>query len=367
MFDPRIEKLAKLMVRYSVRLKKGEWAVIYGPANAEPLLKALELEALKVGANVTLRVTIPDATYLLFRNAKPQQLRFVAPTDLVEVEKADALIFVRGGWNLKELTGIDAANMSIYQSARKVLLQRRLQREAEGKLRWVLTNFPTDALAQEAAMSRIEYEEFVFGAGLLDRPNPIREWQKISKRQQRLIAKLNRLSTIRIVGQDTDITFGVRGRKWANCDGHNNFPDGEVFTGPEEDKTEGVIRYTYPAIYQGKEVENIRLVFKKGKVVEMSADKGADILRAMVNTDEGAKRVGELAFGTNYSIQRFTKDILFDEKIGGTVHVALGTGYPKTGSKNRSVIHWDMVCDTRKGFTVYGDGKPIMKDGRFLI
>ncbi len=367
MFDPRIEKLAKLMVRYSVRLKKGEWAVIYGPANAEPLLKALELEALKVGANVTLRVSIPDATYLLFRNAKPQQLRFVAPTDLVEVEKADALFFVRGGWNLKELTGIDAANMSIYQSARKVLLQRRLQREAEGKLRWVLTNFPTDALAQEAAMSRIEYEEFVFGAGLLDKPDPIREWQKISKRQQRLINKLNRLSTIRIVGQDTDITFGVRGRKWANCDGHNNFPDGEVFTGPEEDKTEGFIRYTYPAIYQGKEVENIRLVFKKGKVVEMSADKGADILRAMVNTDEGAKRVGELAFGTNYSIQRFTKDILFDEKIGGTVHVALGTGYPKTGSKNRSVIHWDMVCDTRKGFTVYGDGKPIMKDGRFLI
>ncbi|MCL6465170.1 MAG: aminopeptidase [candidate division WOR-3 bacterium] len=367
MFDPRIEKLAKLMVNYSVRLKKGEWAVIYGPANAEPLLKALELEALKVGANVTLRVTIPDASYLLFRNARPEQLRFVAPTDLVEVEKADALIFVRGGWNLKELTSIDAANMSIYQTARKTLLERRLQREAEGKLRWVLTNFPTDALAQEAAMSRIEYEEFVFGAGLLNKPNPIQEWQKISKRQQRLIAKLNRLSTIRIVGTDTDITFGVRGRKWANCDGHNNFPDGEVFTGPEEDKTEGFIRYTYPAIYQGKEVENIRLVFKKGKVVEMSADKGADILRAMVNTDEGAKRVGELAFGTNYSIKRFTKDILFDEKIGGTVHVALGTGYPKTGSKNRSVIHWDMVCDTRKGFTVYGDGKPIMKDGRFLI
>ncbi len=367
MFDPRIEKLAKLMVHYSVRLKKGEWAVIYGPANAEPLLKALELEALKVGANVTLRVTIPDTSYLLFRNARPEQLRFVAPTDLVEVEKADALIFVRGGWNLKELTGIDAANMSIYQTARKILLQRRLQREAAGKLRWVLTNFPTDALAQEAAMSRIEYEEFVFGAGLLNKPNPIQEWQKISKRQQRLIAKLNRLSTIRIVGADTDITFGVRGRKWANCDGHNNFPDGEVFTGPEEDKTEGFIRYTYPAIYQGKEVENIRLVFKKGKVVEMSAEKGADILRAMVNTDEGAKRVGELAFGTNYSIKRFTKDILFDEKIGGTVHVALGTGYPKTGSKNRSVIHWDMVCDTRKGFTVYGDGKPIMKDGRFLI
>lgn len=367
MFDPRIEKLARLMVRYSVRLKKGEWAVIYGPANAAPLLQALELEALQVGANVTLRVSIADTAYLLFRHGRPEQLKFVAPPDLVEVEKADALIFVRGGWNMKELTGIDAAKMSIFQSARKILLQRRLEREAEGKLRWVLTNFPTEALAQEAAMSRVEYEEFVFNAGLLDKPDPIQEWQKVSRRQQRLIAKLNRRRTIRIVGTDTDITFGVQGRKWENCDGHNNFPDGEVFTGPEEDKTEGYIRYTYPAIYQGKEVENIRLVFKKGKVVEAAADKGEDILKAMLATDEGAKRVGELAFGTNYSIQRFTKDILFDEKIGGTVHIALGTGYPKTGSKNRSVIHWDMVCDTRKGFTVYGDGKPIMKDGRFLI
>ncbi len=367
MFDPRIEKLARVMVHYSVGLKKGEWAVIYGPYNAEPLLKALQVEALKVGANVTLRATLADASYLFFRYAGKQQLRFVAPTEWLEVEKADALFFIRGGWNMKELTTIAAAKMGEFQSARKGLLQRRLQREAAGKLRWVLTNFPTDALAQEAAMSRVEYEEFVFKAGMLDKPDPIREWQKVSQYQRRLIAKLNRLSTIRIVGNDTDITFGVRGRKWANCDGHNNFPDGEVFTGPEEDKTEGAIRYTFPAIYQGKEVENIRLVFKKGRVVEAYADKGEDLLRAMIATDEGAKRVGELAFGTNYSIQRFTKDILFDEKIGGTVHVALGTGYPKTGSKNRSVIHWDMVCDTRKGFTVYGDGKPIMKNGRFLI
>ncbi len=367
MFDPRIEKLAKVMIHYSVRLKKGEWAVVYGSANAEELLKALAVEALKIGAHVTLRTHLADASYLFFRYASPRQLRFLPPTDLLEVEKADALIFVRGGWNMKEMTDVDARKMAEYQCARKELLQIRLKREAEGKLRWVLTNFPTDALAQEAAMSRVEYEEFVFKAGMLDKPDPIKEWQKVSQRQRRLIAKLNRLNTIRIVGKDTDITFGVRGRKWANCDGHNNLPDGEVFTGPEEDRTEGVIRYTFPVIYQGKEVENIRLVFQKGKVVEASADKGEDILRTMLATDEGAKRVGELAFGTNYSIQRFTKDILFDEKIGGTMHVALGTGYPKTGSKNRSVIHWDMVCDTRQGFTVYGDGKPIMKNGRFLI
>lgn len=367
MFDPRIEKLAQVLIHYSVRLKKGEWAIVYSTYLAEDLLKALQIEALKVGAHITFRVGIADAGYLFLRYANDNQLRFIPPTDRLEVAKADALIFVRAGWNMKEMSGIAAQKLATYQKARKELLEIRLKREAAGKLRWVLTNFPSDALAQEAAMSRTEYEEFVYQAGMLERRDPIKEWQKVSAQQRQLIKKLNQLSTIRVVGKDTDITFGVRGRKWENCDGHNNFPDGEVFTGPEEGKTEGYIRYSFPAIYQGREVENIRLVFKKGKVVEGHAEKGEDILKAMLDTDEGARRVGELAFGTNYSIQRFTKDILFDEKIGGTIHVALGIGYPKTGSRNKSVIHWDMICDTRQGFTVYGDGKPIMKNGKFLI
>lgn len=367
MFDPRVENLARVLVRYSLNLKRGEWLVIYGPYIAEELMKAAQMEALRCGACVTLRASIPDATYLLYRHAQPKQLEFISPAERIEYEKADAFLFIWGGWNTKEFSGIDPKVLAAVRRARRGLFQLMLQREAAGKLRWVGTQFPTHAAAQDAEMSLVEYQEFVYRAGMVDRRDPIREWRKVSLRQRRLIARLQRLSTIRIVGPDTDITFGVRGRKWVNCDGHVNFPDGEVFTSPEENRTEGVIRYTFPAVYSGREVENVRLVFREGKVVEAGADKGADLLRAMLETDPGARRVGELSFGTNYAIKRFTKNTLFDEKIGGTMHVALGAALPETGGKNRSAIHWDMVCDTRRGFTVYGDGQPIMKNGRFLV
>lgn len=367
MFDPRIEKLARVLVHYSLRLKKNEWLVMVGPANAEELYKAVLVEALKLGAFVSFRIAIPDATYLFYRYAQEKQLRFLNPAEKLETEQADAMLFVWSGWNTREFTNIDPKRMAIVQQARKPIFETRLRREAEGKFRWVGTLYPTTASAQEAEMSLIEYQEFVYGAGMVDRIDPIKEWEKVSRRQRVLVKKLNRFSTIRIVGDDTDITFGVRGRKWINCDGRVNFPDGEVFTSPEEDKTEGQIRYHFPAIYMGKEVLNVRLVFEKGRVVKAEADKGEDLLRATIATDDGASQVGELAFGTNYAIQRFTKNTLFDEKIGGTVHTALGAALPKTGGKNSSAIHWDLVCDTRKGFTVYGDGQPIMKNGRFLI
>jgi aminopeptidase len=215
-------------------------------------------------------------------------------------------------------------------------------------------------------MSLTEYQDFVYGAGMVDRKDPVAEWRRVSARQAKIVRRLSRLSTVRIVGKDTDITFGVKGRKWVNCDGRVNFPDGEVFTSPVEDATEGTIRYTFPAVYGGREVENVRLRFKAGKVVDARADKGEKLLVSMLDSDPGARRVGELAFGTNYSIKRFTKNTLFDEKIGGTMHVAVGAALPEAGGTNKSAIHWDMVCDTRQGFTVYGDGKPVMRDGRFL-
>ncbi len=367
MFDPRVQNLARVLIRYSLKLKKDEWLVISGPDNAGELVKAALIEALKKGANVTLRASLPDVSYLFYRYASARQLRFVSSSEKLEMEQADAMLFIWGGWNTREMTNLDAKRLALSRQARRPLFETMLRREAEGKFRWVGTQFPTPASAQDAEMSLLEYQEFVYRAGMVTRKNPIKEWQKVSERQRRLIQKLNRLSTIRIVGEETDITFGVKGRKWVNCDGRVNFPDGEVFTSPEEDKTEGIIRYHFPAVYLGKEVLNVRLVFKKGRVVEAKADKGEDLLWAMLKTDEGAKRVGELSFGTNYSIQRFTKNTLFDEKIGGTMHVAIGAALPETGGKNKSAIHWDMVCDTRKGFTVYGDGEPIMKNGRFMI
>ncbi len=367
MFDPRIEKLAKVLINYSLRLKKGDWLVIFGPYIAEELIKACAVEAFKVGANVSLRLSIPDLTYLFFRYATRAQIRYISPFEWVEHEKADAFLFIGGAWNTKELTNVDAQKLTQHRKVRRPLFDLRLKREAEGSLRWVITQFPTDSSSQDAEMSRPEYEEFVYNAALVDKKDPIKEWQKISLRQRRLIQNLNRLEKIRVVGEDTDITFSVKGRKWVNCDGHRNFPDGEVFTSPVEDKTEGKIRFSFPAVYSGKEVQNVRLVFKNGKVVQARADKGEDLLKAMIQADEGAKRVGELSFGTNYSIKRWTKNILFDEKIGGTMHLALGAALPDTGGKNKSAIHWDMICDTRKGFTVYGDDQPIMRNGKFLI
>lgn len=366
MADVRIERLAALLVHYSLRLKKGQWLEIIGPHIARDLMLAAQVEALKAGAHVTLRVALPEAGYLFFRHASMEQLRFVTPLEKLMNEQRDAMLFIWGGWNTREMTNIDPARLAAFQAARRPLFEKRLKREAAGKFRWVGTLFPTHSAAQDAEMALPEYEEFVYGAGLVDRPNPIAAWRQVSRRQAGLVRRLNRLSTIRIVGPDTDITFGVKGRKWINCDGRVNFPDGEVFTSPVEDATEGHIRYSFPAIYSGKEVQNVRLVFRRGRVVEAAADKNEDLLRAMLDADKGARIVGELAFGTNYSIRRFTRNTLFDEKIGGTMHVAVGAALPEAGGRNKSGIHWDMVCDTRRGFTVWGDGRPIMKNGRFL-
>ncbi len=367
MSDVRVSKLAQLLVGYSLRLKKGDWVIVSGPYIAEELIRACQIEALKAGALVTVKAGLSETAYVHFRYANKAQLQFIAPTELVEYRKADAMLFIWGGWNSKGLTAIDPKKQSLWQAARRPLFETMLEREAKGEFRWVGTQFPTYSSAQDAEMSLAEYQDFVYGAGMLDRSDPVAEWRRVSARQARLVRYLDRLSTVRIVGNDTDITFGVKNRKWVNCDGRVNFPDGEVFTSPIEDATEGTIRYSFPAVHNGREVENVRLKFRAGRVVDASADKGEELLTAMLDTDAGARRVGELAFGTNYSIKRFTKNTLFDEKIGGTMHVALGASLPEAGGRNKSAIHWDMVCDTRRRVTVYGDGRPVMKNGRFLL
>ncbi len=365
--DIRIKRLARLLVRYSIGVKKGDWVRIEGPALAEELIRCAMVEVLRAGGHPMLRISLPGTAYTFYHHANDDQLRFIAPSEKLEVERINGRLFFWGGWNTKELTGIPPRKLALAGRARKPVFNRMLERIAKGSLRWCGTMFPTNSSAQDAEMSLEEYQDFVFTAGMLDKKDPIAEWKKVSRRQARLVRYLNRLSTIRIVAPDTDLSFNVRGRKWVNCDGHVNFPDGEVFTGPVENSAEGKVRYTFPAVYQGREVQNVRLVFRRGRVVEAKADKGEDFLKAMLGTDAGARRVGELAFGTNYSIKRFTRNTLFDEKIGGTVHIALGAGLPETGSRNRSGIHWDMVCDTRKDSVIYGDGTPIARNGRFLI
>jgi aminopeptidase len=367
MADPRLTNLARVLVRYSLDVKKGDWVRIEGPYIAQDLIRAAYAEVLAAGAHPTTNVSIPGTRPLFFGRASDEQLRFVAPTDRLLFKEVDKILFISGGWNTRELSGIDPKKMALRQKASEDLFHTLIARTARQEAAWVLTQFPTEASAQDAEMSLGDYENFVYGADMVEKADPIGEWRKVAKRQAVLAKFLGKLKTIRIVGQDTDITFGVAERPWVSCDGKANFPDGEIFTSPLETVTEGHIRYAFPAIYGGREVVDVRLTFKKGAVVKATAAKGEELLHALLATDPGAKRVGELSFGTNYSIKNFTRNTLFDEKIGGTMHVAVGQSLPDSRGKNKSAVHWDMVCDTRKGFVVYGDGKPIQRNGKFLV
>jgi aminopeptidase len=246
-------------------------------------------------------------------------------------------------------------------------MKRFFERAAAGELRWCGTQVPCHAAAQDAEMSLSAYEDFVFKAGMLHLADPAAAWRRVSERQQRLVDYLNGKKEIRFVTpQGTDLRAGVEGRRWINCDGHENFPDGEVFTGPIEDAVEGTVCYSFPAVHDGREADGIRFTFRGGKVVEASAAKGEEFLIAMLDQDAGARVLGEIAIGTNYAIERYTKNTLFDEKIGGTFHAAVGSSYPESGGKNDSALHWDMVCDLRRGGQIFVDGKLISENGRFV-
>ncbi|MCX7886108.1 MAG: aminopeptidase [Verrucomicrobiae bacterium] len=366
MTDPRVEKLAQLLLDSSVQLKPRQILAINGNAIAAPLIRAVYRAALRRGAFVVTDITLGGMAEIFYAEANREQLRWLSPFALYKVRKIDASIGIWADENTRALTNADPRRVAAAAAARRPLTKIFMDRAAAGKLRWCGTQWPCQASAQDAEMSLEEYENFVFGAGHLDDPNPVRTWQRISKQQQALTDFLNRCNQIRILAEDTDLRLSVKGHKWINCDGHYNFPDGEIFTGPVPDSVDGHIRFSFPAVHGGREVDGIQLTFQKGRVVRAEAVKGQDYLRAMIAMDEGSCYVGEIAVGVNYNVTRYTKNTLFDEKIGGTVHLALGAGYPETGNKNRSGLHWDMVCDLRKGGEIYADGELIQKNGRFL-
>ena len=366
MLDSRIEKLARVLIGYSAGVKAGDLVSIRSTTLAEPLVLALLEETLKAGGHPRVRLSPADAAEVLYKNASDEQLKFVSELDRQEVEQLDVSIRVIAESNTRGLSNIDPARPAMLSQARKEISQRFLQRAADGEMRWTLTAFPTLAYAQEAEMSLSEYQEFFCRACLLHHDDPVASWKKLAGRQELIADHLNNCKELRIKAPDTDIRFGIEGREWINCLGDKNFPDGEVFTGPVEDSVEGHIRYSYPAIREGRHVDDIRLTFKDGKAVDAAASKNEDFLITMMDQDQGARFLGELSLGSNYEIQKFTRNLLFDEKIGGTCHLALGKGYPETGSKNTSGLHWDMVCDLREGGEVYADGKLIQKNGRFL-
>jgi aminopeptidase len=367
MADPRVEAVARILVDYSVNTQPGEFVRIEGTPEGSPLLLAVYQRVLERGGHPWLRLGLDEATEIYFKYASDKQLDYVPDVARQLVEEVDAEIVVWTETNTKALTNVDPAKQARAQAARRPLQERFLERAAKNELKWSGTAYPTHAFAQDAEMSLREFEDFVYGAALVHEPDPIAAWQAVSKEQQQLIDWLADKDQVCLVGPDTDLTLSIKGRSWVNCDGHENFPDGEIFTGPIEDSVNGHVRFSYPACSGGREVEDVRLWFENGKVVKATAAKNEDFLLAMIDTDDGARFLGEFAFGTNKGVQQFTKNILFDEKIGGTVHIALGTGYPETGSQNRSAIHWDMICDLRQGGEVWVDGVLFAKDGKFLI
>lgn len=367
MADPRVAAVARVLVDYSVDIQPGEFVQIEGTPQGAPLILAVFERVLERGGHPWLRLSLNEAEEIFYKTASDEQVDFVPPVARHLVEEVDARIGIWTSDNTKSLTHVDPARQARAAAARRPLMERFLERAAKGELKWTGTLYPTQAFAQDAEMSLREFEDFVYSAALVHEPDPIAAWQAVSQEQQKLIDWLVGKDQIHLIGPDTDLTLSVKGRRWENCDGHENFPDGEIFTGPVEDSVNGHVRFTYPACIAGREVEDVRLWFEDGKVVKATAAKNEDFLLTMLDTDEGARYLGEFAFGTNQGVQRFTKNILFDEKIGGTVHMAVGAGYPETGSQNRSAIHWDMICDLRQGGEVWVDGVLFAKDGKFLI
>jgi aminopeptidase len=366
MRDPRLDKLAAVLVQYSTHVKKGDLVRIAGEVAGLPLMEALQEEVLRAGGHPFFTMTSDNMDDAFFRLASDEQLSYVSPVSQFVVEKMDVSIGIWADENTRSRTNVPPEKQTLASKARQPFVKRLLERAAKKECRWVGTQYPTTGSAQDAEMSLYEYCDFVFRAGLLHLPDPVAGWRAMSERQQRLADFLEKKREIRVIAPGTDLRVGVEGRHWINCDGHENFPDGEVFTGPIETATEGTIHYTFPAVYQGREVLEIELLFKAGRVVDARAAKGQDFLLKMIDQDAGGRTFGEFAIGTNFGVKQFSRNILFDEKIGGTCHAALGKAYPESGGTNDSALHWDMICDLRQpGCEIQADGEVILREGKF--
>lgn len=357
--DPRIRNLAKTLVNYSIAAKPGMCVNVGGTAAAEPLFVALYEELIHAGAYPSMQMMPTGCQDFLMKNGKPHHFEKASPVQRALIKSIDASIRIISESNTRSLSAVDPARQAALAKTNRPLSNILLSKP------WVLTLFPTEAYAQDAEMSLREFEDFVYQATYSNERNPIACWNKVRRDQDTLIARLKGAKEARIVGPGTDLNFSIKGRTFINSPGTHNMPSGEIFTGPVEDSADGFIQYDYPVCSGGREVDGIRLVFRKGVVVEASATKNEKYLLAMLDMDPGARRLGEWGIGTNWNIQRFIKNILFDEKIGGTIHLALGKSYPETGGVNTSSLHWDMIKDLRRGGTIYVDGKVFQKDGKF--
>jgi aminopeptidase len=367
--DPRVVKLARLLVEYSTRIRKGDRVALEAQPAADPLVRALFEKVLDAGGHPFVFYTPPWWSEDLIRYGNPEQVAGGSALRKEAYERFDSRIRIYSESNTRSLTGSDPAREAVYKDALGEIIRIQMDRGARGEFRWLTTLYPTEAYAQDADMSLKEFEDFVYQACHVDdgTPDPVAYWNGVKKSQEHIVEALRGHDRVQVRGPNCDLALSIKGRVFLNAFGDHNMPDGEVFTGPVEESVNGWIRFTYPAIHEGHEVDGVELRFAEGRVTEAKAEKNLPYLLRMIDGDVGGRYLGEFAIGNNFGVQRFTGQILFDEKIGGTIHVALGSGYPETGSKNKSAIHWDMICDMRGGGEILVDGDLIYRDGGFQI
>ncbi len=373
MADLRVQKFAKVLVEHSARIVPGDRVLLEGTTAAEPLLRELFIQILEKGGHPHLMVALPgmmpfsqDEMYLTYAKTDAQ-LEFVPTFYKLAYEQFESRIRIHSATNTHGTTNLDAAKGTRRGKALSTITEAQFRRGADGSFKWVTTLYPTEAYAQDASMSLKEYEDFVFGAVHTSEDDPITFWKSVEQKQQSVVDFMRGKNQVILRGPNVDLTLSVKGRTFMNAFGTYNMPDGEIYTGPVEDSVNGWVKFTYPANYGGVSVEGAELIFSNGRVETAKADKNQDYLIKTLDTDTGARFLGEFAIGTNFDIQQFTGNILFDEKIGGSFHMAFGAGYPETGSKNKSAIHWDMICDMRKDAEILVDGELFYKNGEFVF
>jgi len=367
--DLRAYKFAQILVDHSTKVKPGDRVAITSTPAAEPVLRALYALVLERGGQPHLLLDLPGQDELLYTHASDEQLDYVSLFHQIAFEQFDVLLKIRAETNTRALTSVPSTRAARRQKSMASLIETQMRRGATKELRWMSTQYPTSAYAMEADMGTEEYQEYFYRACHADEgtPDPVAFWHGIQERQAVIIARIDGHDQVTLRGPNVDLSLSIKGRRFINSFGEHNLPDGEIFTGPVEDSANGWVHYTYPAVYQGRVVEGIQLRFEKGKVVEATARQNQDFLLEMLEMDANARFIGEFAIGTNEGIDRFTGEILFDEKIGGSFHMAVGAGYPETGSVNKSVIHWDMICDMRQDSEIQLDSDVIYRNGQFTI
>jgi len=370
--DLRVQKYANILVEHSTRVKPGDRILLEGTTAAEPLLRELYIQILEKGGQPHLMMALPgtmpfsqDEMYLTY--AGDSQLDFVPTFYKLAYEQFEGRVRIHSATNTKGATNISPAKSQRRGKALSAITEAQFRRGADGSFKWVTTLFPTDGYAQDANMSLKEYEDFVFGAVHANEDDPIAFWNSVKEKQQSAVDFMKNKKQVVLRGPNVDLTLSVKGRTFMNSHGIHNMPDGEIYTGPVEDSVNGWVKFTYPANYGGASVEGAELTFSNGKVTSAKAEKNQEFLLKTLESDEGSRHLGEFAIGTNFDIQQFTGNILFDEKIGGSFHMALGAGYPETGSKNKSAIHWDMICDMRTDSEILVDGELFYKNGQFVF